>query len=268
MTRRNMLDNATESERGAGPVAMVLASAAAILVPMGLYFGTHAFLESSTFLLREVEVVGAVMHEREEVLEVADLVRPRNVLSLRPESVARAVEQLDWVREAEVVQARGRRLVIEVRETRWRSTAADGTLWLVGEDGLPIRRWQPADGVGRPLIFGFSDTSDLEDERIRVDREAIREAHALLDRIADRFPEDGMDVMELEKLPASRYRVVTRGGIEVLLATDDLERRLERLAGILERLEREDRRPERILLDGEQVERIAVRLMRDGGEED
>ncbi|TVQ99334.1 MAG: FtsQ-type POTRA domain-containing protein [Deltaproteobacteria bacterium] len=268
MTRWNTDDNAAESERGAGPVAMVLASAAAILIPMGLYFGTHAFLDSSTFLLREVEVVGAVMHERQEVLEVADLVRPRNVLSLRSESVARAVEQLDWVREAHVARARGRRLVIEVRETRWRSTAADGTLWLVGEDSLPIRRWTPADGIERPLIFGFADASDPQDERVRLDRQAIREAHALLDRIAEHFPQSSMDVMELEKLPASRYRVVTRGGTEVLLASDDLEFRLERLAGILERLESENRWAERILLDGEQVERVAVRLARDRDEED
>lgn len=259
-----MVDESNEEAAGSpGPVLLVLAAVLAIGGPAAIYLGTHAFLNSATFLVREVSVVGNVEHSEEELLAVTGLDRPRNVLTCRTGEMERALRGLDWVREVRVERLRGNRLSIEVREATWQSTLAVGEPWLVGEDGLPIRRWRSEDGSSRPFVLGRTGMSEavIEDGAPPTySVEAVLRAHSLLEVWSDRFDGEGMAVMEVEILSAGRYRLALDGGMEIHLSEDDLAARLDRLALVLEQRPGAPARVERVLLDGVNMNRIAVRI--------
>lgn len=231
--------------------------------PIASYFGFHHVVQSRVFLVDEVQVEGLVELSRDEVLAAAGLARPRNVLTCRARSIEAAIHALPWVREVEVQVSLQGRIDIRVREAEAWGIAALDDLMLVDADGGPIRPWVPTDDPALPLVVGVGDGGE-------IDPAAFADARRVVEAWGTRFDEAGMAVREVHRHPVHGFRVVRADGVEVRIGADRVAERLDRLAEVDAVLRRESRAATRILIEGQDLQRVSVRLaeneMAGGGE--
>jgi len=234
-------------------VMPALALAAAIAAPIGVYVGFHHVVRSRVFLVDEVVVEGLVELDRDALLAAAALDRPRNVLTCRPARIEDAIADLPWVREVDARVSLEGRIHIEVREaTAWGIVALDD-LVLVDADGVRIRPWLPTDDPALPLVVGVGQGDD-------VDPLAFADARRAVEAWTERFDADGTRLRELHRHPVHGYRVVREDGVEVRLGADQLDARLARVAEVDAVLREESQVATRILLEGDDLQRVNVRL--------
>lgn len=205
-------------------VAGVLAVAAAIALAVGA-------TRSPLFDVDYVDVRGMVRTERRQVVAAGRLGDHPALVDVDTAAVARRVEALPWVLRAEArrdwpgtvrVVLTERRPVASVPagEGRWALVDASGRVLEVGTDmpaGLPV--------IGNVAVPGRPGTS-VEPAAGPSLRVAAALPSAIRPRVADVAVHAGGEV-ELQLVPP--------GGIVRLGRTDDLRRKLEALATVLER---------------------------------
>lgn len=235
--------------------ALLLAGAA--LAPAGVYIGYHEVVNSRWFLVREVVVAGNERVAQDDILAAAGLDRPRNVLTCDAERMATDIEALAWIRDAEVHVARAGLVTIDVEETHYVATAMFDVPTLVDADGVAIRPWTEADGLDVPLLVGF----DRDGERITPG--SFRAALALMAAL------DAAGAPALRELHHDRvngYRALLDDGTEVRMGRDRFDERAARLMDVYAVLRAQERSAEYVVLEGETLERVAVRLRDDATE--
>ncbi len=237
--------------RASSIAAGVLLIAGAALAPMGVYVGYHEVVNSRWFLVREVVVAGNQRVAQDDILRAAGLDRPRNVLTCDAERMAADIEALAWIRDAEVHVVRSGLVTIDVEETHHVATVMFDVPTLVDADGVAIRPWTEADGLDVPLLVGFDRDGD------RVAPGAFRSALALVDALeAVGAPAP----CELHHDRVNGFRALLDDGTEVRMGRDRFGERAARLMDVYGVLRAQGRSAEYVVLEGETLERVAVRL--------
>ena len=230
-----------------------LAIAVALAIPVGVYFGFHHVVRSRVFLVQDVQVDGLVQLDRDAVLAASGLDRPRNVLTCRAGRIEHAVASLPWVRGVDARVSLEGRIHISVTEaTAWGIVALDD-LMLVDADGGLIRPWIPTDDPALPVIVGVGFDGD-------VDPHAFADARHVVESWDAHFDTADTVLRELHVHPVHGYRVIRADGVEVRLGSDRLDARLARVAEVDAVLGAEAQDATRILLEGDDLQRVSVRL--------
>lgn len=242
-------------------VALVVAVAAAL--PLGIYEGYHALLRSDYFVVSEIAVEGHQRLSRAEVLEIAGLDRPRNILDLDARRVAARLEASPWIQSAGVDKELPRSVAIRVVEREAAGWIYWDDLLRVDTDGQVICPGRPAE-VDGPIITGIEPVSS----RMDGGRSAERVLTAL--RLAWLYESMGLtDFDELAEIHYDEllgFALLTRHhGMEIRLGSDRFEERLLRLGDVLTTISSEELGGRYVLLDGEgALTRVAVGPSRPG----
>lgn len=238
-------------KRWSAMAAGVLTLAGAALAPVGLYVGYHEVVNSRWFIVREVVVAGHERVSEEEILAAAGLDRPRNALTCDAEEMEASVEALPWIRAAEVRVTRGGLVSIEVDETVHVATAMLEEPVLIDAEGVAIRPWAPADGDELPLLVGFERRGDgLAPGPFRAGLQLL----AAVDGVG------APAVRELHYDRVNGFRALLEDGTEVRLGADRFDERAARLNDVYAVLRSQGRLADYVVLEGETLDRVAVRL--------
>lgn len=242
-------------------VALVIALAAAL--PLGIYEGYHALLRSDYFVVSEIAVEGHERLSRAEVLEIAGLDHPRNILDLDARRVAARLEASPWIQVAEVDKELPRSITIRVAERESAGWLYWEELFRVDTAGRIICAGRPAE-VDGPIITGIEPVSS----RMDGGRSAERVLTAL--RLARLFEAMGLtdfdDLAEIHYDELLGFALLTRRhGMEIRLGSDRFEERLARLKEVLNTISSDGLGGRYVLLDGEgALTRVAVGPSRPG----
>lgn len=234
--RAEQLHSARAAAAGIGRVLIGLALIAGAIG--GTWAGARAALRwatiSRTFALDALDVSGNRRLSADEIRAASGLALGQNVFRADLDEAARGLEQIPWVRRAQVVRVLPRTVQIRVEERTPVAQVSLGTLYLVDEDGELFKRASPRDGVDLPVVTGLSR------ERFDGDRAAVREDLGLaLDLIAEvsrrRLPELS-EIHVDPDLGLTAY--LADGPTAVALGRGDLPGKLDRLERAQDELRR------------------------------
>ena len=191
-----------------------------------------------------VEVQGLVRHSREAVLAALGVRRGAALFGFSPARARRLLENLDWVKRAEVQRRypNGLRIIIEEREpiARWR---IDGQTVLVDAEGVAMSVDDMEAFSHLPLVTGEG---------------ANVQAATLINHILAK-PSLLSRLTQAEFVGKRRWNLHLRSGLVVLLPEDKVGQALDRLAMLQQRHQLLDRAISR--LDLRQPERLALKRL-------
>jgi len=262
-------------EQGAKLVRTVAVVAFLIAAAVGGWAMSRAMLGSKDLLVKEIQVVGHSHLQRDEVLTLAGLDRPKSTLQLNKEAVRARLLANPWVQSAEVLRP-GREIVrIELVESIPRLILAAPHLVLVDAEGRVIDRASPA-YEHLPLLTGASRKLPSKSDEAQVDPQTLELSRGLGGALVQDFSHEIVDggvvrdavsmvdvwqqldeakawpVIELSWDPAEGFTMVvgTDVDVDIVLGHQELKGRLLRAYASLEaahtqtdRLERVDVRP-------------------------
>jgi hypothetical protein len=188
-TREGSNTTSSASQFGARLVWFVVVLAVGLLA-VGL---GHMFLNSSVFVVRSVEVAGADRLQESDILALAELDTPRNVLSCREGRIEEAVERSPWIANAEVEVSYKGTVGIEIEEREMRAAAMVGSQFIaIDREGTKIAPITSVEAeTSELLVIGYEQSVDDP-----VARESVRTALRAVDRWERHHRELG-DVREL-----------------------------------------------------------------------
>ncbi len=242
--------------RMAAQIALLLCAIAAPVLVTRLAWDT---LENSPwYYVRDVRIEGIAVLTEAEVLRLAALDTPTPVVRVDADAIAAALRESPWVADAAVVAAWRGRLFVRIVEVEPAAVVASGDgVWLVDAACTRIRAHRPAEDAAWPVVTGV-DTGDGG-----CDAPALAGALAVSDEVA----------RHAGRLPAARlihheavygYTAVLADNAEVLLGRGRLEAQVRRLADVYTALAHEGRVAERVVLDGTDIDRVAVQMRVEG----
>ena len=210
-----------------------------------VYIGLQTIRSTPLFNLEEVILRGTQRLDESEVMSALELERGQSLLSLDLSALEEKLEEQPWVLSATLERSLPAKLNISVQERRLAGVALLDGFWGLDEGGRPFVRLSAQEVLGYPLITGLDQESFSTEPE--VGRRLFYRALELARLYADRpFPID-------QRL--SNLHITSVGRLELLLeqtrvslGRDRLGERLERASLLLERLEREGRRPEYLIL--------------------
>ena len=136
---------------------------AAISIMSGLFVFGHDFLvQCAYFNATKIDVSGNRHISREEVLDILELEKGVNILSVNlPVSRKRLLAQ-PWVRDVEISREIPSRIIIRVTEHTPMALVALGQGYLINTEGLIFKKAEETDKKAYPLISGLEITDFRE----------------------------------------------------------------------------------------------------------
>jgi cell division septal protein FtsQ len=237
-------------------LSYALAALLVVGLPLGLYAALDDAATSRMFLVREVDIEGASLLSREQILAAAGLDVPRSALELDAELMESRIRSLAWVKDVDVTVGLTGHVGISLTEARLAGITAVNELYLVDTDGDLIRRWQPSDGLGSTLFVGFDRQVD---GNAVLDREAWRAAQAMVHAFDASSLGEQLEVREIQRATANAYRLQLSDGTELRIADDHLVARLDRFAEARAEFARLGVTAEYVVLDGDDLGQVVYK---------
>lgn len=236
-------------------VAAVVALIAAI--PLGLYKGYRALIESDYFVVRAIRISGNERLSRADILTLAGLDERRNIFSVDADVVSRRLLNNPWVVDTDVETHLPRTITIWLREREPGGWLYFGDLLQVDTDGVVIESGDPADVEG-PIITGIEPVSAELDggASMALIHTAMEIAHLYQAQGLGQFDE----LAEVHFDELTGFCLLTaRDGMEIRLGNDRFLARLQRLREVFETLQDEQLYGRYVLLDADdELTRVAV----------
>ena len=185
-------------------------------------------LTSPDFTLRQISVTGVGVVSADWVRAELAPLTGRPLVELPGDPVERLLEAHPWVRRAAVRKRLPDRLEVTLEERRPAALLGrDGELFFLDADGVAFAPFDPELGTSDlVLISGSSEP------------EALRQAMTVATRLVALDPELGSQLSQVEVLNRRDFRLYSAAlPFPVVVAADDLGRRLERLRDVLPVLE-------------------------------
>jgi cell division septal protein FtsQ len=247
----------------------VVVAFVASVVCWGAYAGFKRLLASPMLWVNDVVVEGEVRQTEDEIKGAGDLLRTREMLSIREGDIENGIAALPWIEEVDVTVSLRGVITIDVRESEPAGVAFLGQPYIVATTGRVVRPWTPADGEILPLWVGFVDriapgdvtalTGTPDHEQVAIDSYSFHSARAMLAEWAARDLGEGHAVREVHLHPALGYRLVLADGTEVRLGDERVGDRLDRLERVLVELESRGLRASVIHANATDIDRVVVR---------
>ena len=210
-----------------------------------VYIGFQTIRSTPLFNLEEVVLRGTQRLDEDGILSVLELERGQSLLGLELSTLEEKLEEQPWVLSATLERSLPAQLNISIQERRLAGVALLDGFWGLDEGGRPFVRLSAQEVLGHPLITGLDQESFSTEPE--VGRRLFYRALELARLYADKpFPID-QRLSNLHITPVGRLELLLEQ-TRVSLGRDRLGERLERASVLLERLEREGRRPEYLIL--------------------
>lgn len=239
---------------------VVLAAVAAGAVAAGRLVEQHV-RRAQAFATTAIELSGSARLSRDQVLKVAGLAIGRNVFDVSPEQAEARLRAHPFVAEATVTRRLPGSYRISVREQEVAALLALGDqLLLVGEDGSVLKALEPGDAADVPVITGV-DEARFENE-VAYRAALLQNAVALLHEYREAGLWAREPVAEIHVEPDQGLSLFVGGdATSVKLGLAPYSKKLRRLRGIFDALQRDQARPLYVYLDNlRRPDRVTVRL--------
>lgn len=225
------------------------------------YAANRFFVTTARFGIEQVRVEGSRRFGDGQVLALAGIARGDNLFALDLEQAERALTSNPWIHAARLTRRIPDTLEIQVEEHSAAALAAiDSALYLVTQDGTPIKPVEEGDVLDYPVVTGISA------EALRQDRTRALERIAAGVAIASRY-----DRLSLAKAYAAQEihmaddgsvsLVVGERGITFHLGKGPFRQKMLMAARVMGKLRARQQTPSIIFLDNQaHPERVVVRM--------
>jgi cell division protein FtsQ len=222
----------------------LLLTAAIALVTAVLLIGYDRILCSPDLRIRETVVKGCQELTEKEILTLASVSAPSNLLTINRDAIARRIQANPWVQEVFVGREFPDRLVIVVRERK--SVALiekeDG-LFLVDGQGTPFKKLESGEESDLPVLTGCVRGGAVDEVLLKKSLSLLNELAGIKDR-----PEIGK-VSEIHGNETFGFSLFTDAGLCLQLGFDGYENKLKRLGPVMEDLDRKNLKTGFLLID-------------------
>ncbi|MCX5818703.1 MAG: FtsQ-type POTRA domain-containing protein [Deltaproteobacteria bacterium] len=235
--------------RGAGEVLReigraILLTGAIVLVTAALLIGYDRILCSPDLRIRETVVKGCQELTEKEILTLASVRAPSNMLTINRDAIARRIRANPWVREVFVGREFPDRLVIVVRERKAVALIErDDGLSLVDGEGTPFKKLETGEESNLPVLTGCVRGGIL-------DEALVKKSLALLNDLAG--IKDGPQIGNVSEIHGNEtfgLSLFTDAGLCLQLGFDGYENKLKRLTPVMADLDRKNLKTGFLLID-------------------
>jgi cell division protein FtsQ len=231
----------------------LLLTAAIVLVTAALLIGYDRILCSPDLRIRETVVKGCQELTEKEILTLASVSAPSNLLTINQDAIARRIRTNPWVQEVFVGREFPDRLVIVVRERK--SVALiekEEGLFLVDGQGAPFKKLEKGEESDLPVLTGCVRGGVVDEALLKKSLALLSDLAGIKDR-----PEIG-NVSEIHGNETFGFSLFTDAGLCLQLGFDGYENKLKRLAPVMEDLDRKNLKTGFLLIDLSNPEKINV----------
>lgn len=190
-------------------------------------------LQSATFRVKSVEVVGINKLSRDEVLKECGVKEGQSIFAIKVSEAVKRLSNNPWVKGVTVRKQFPDKIIIRIVEREAESLVKRGGLWYLSGEGEMFKRMEPGDPVDFPVITG-PNNSDAPD-----DPSALETALKIIElsKKSGVFPQKMISQIIVK--PGRRFTILTIGSLKrVELAGDDIERRWSVLETVLAEIAR------------------------------
>jgi len=223
---------------------VIFLTGAIVFVTATLLIGYDQILLSPHLRIRETVVKGCKEMTEKDILSLAAVRSPANLLTINRDAVARRIRTNPWVQEVFVGREFPDRLVIWIRERKAVALIEkENGLYLVDGEGAPFKRLETGEESDLPVLTGFIR------EGI-VDEGLVKKSLTLLGDIKGikGGPEIGM-VSEIHGNETFGLSLFTDAGLCLQLGFDGYENKLKRLTPVMADLDRKNLKTGFLLID-------------------
>lgn len=217
---------------------------AIILATSALLIGYDQLLLSHHFRIRETVVKGCKELTEKEILSLAAVRAPSNLLTINSDAIARRVRGNPWIQEVFVGREFPDRLVIWVRERKAVALIDKGNgLHLVDSGGAPFKRLETGEESDLPILTGFMREGIVNEALVKKSLTLLSDIQGIKDG-----PEIGT-VSEIHGNETFGLSLFTDTGLCLQLGFDGYESKLRRLTPVMADLDRKNLKTGFLLID-------------------
>ncbi len=225
------------------------------------YGANRFFVSTSRFAIRHVEAEGSRRFGEDQLLSLAGITRGDNLFSIDLATAEQELSSNPWIASARLTRRIPDTITVSVTEHVAVALAAiDNSLYLVTEDGYPIKPLEEGDSSDFPIVSGVS-AEDLQVDRDRA-LERIAGGIAILRRY-ERLPmAESYGAQEINLASDGAVQmVVGTSGITFNLGQGPFRQKLLMAGRVLGKLRAKRQTPSIVFLDNQaHPERVVVRL--------
>jgi len=223
---------------------VIFLTGAIVFVTATLLIGYDQLLLSPYLRLRETVVKGCKELTEKDILSLAAVRSPSNLLTINRDAIARRVRGNPWVQEVFVGREFPDRLVIWVRERTAVALIEKGNgLYLVDGGGAPFKRLETGEESDLPVLTGCIRAGIIDEGLVKKSLTLLSDIKGIKDG-----PEIGM-VSEIHGNETFGLSLFTDTGLCLQLGFDGFENKLKRLTPVMADLDRKNLKTGFLLID-------------------
>ena len=223
---------------------VIFLTGAIVFVTATLLIGYDQLLLSPHFRVRETVVKGCKELTEKDILSLAAVRSPTNLLTINRDAIARRIRGNPWVQEVFVGREFPDRLVIWVRERKAVALIQKGNgLYLVDGGGAPFKRLETGEESDLPVLTGCIRKGIIDEELVKKSLTLLSDIKGIKDG-----PEIGM-VSEIHGNETFGFSLFTDTGLCLQLGFDGYENKLKRLIPVMADLDRKNLKTGFLLID-------------------
>ena len=223
---------------------VILLTGAIVLVTATLLAGYDQLLRSPLLHVRETVVKGCKELTEKDILSLAAVRSPSNLLTINRDAIAGRIRGNPWVQEVFVGREFPDRLVIWVRERKAVALIDKGNgLYLVDGGGAPFKRLETGEESDLPVLTGFIREGIVNEELVKKSLVLLGDIKGMKDG-----PEIGM-VSEIHGNETFGLSLFTDASLCLQLGFDGYENKLKRLTPVMADLDRKNMKTGFLLID-------------------
>mgnify|MGYP001187593872 FL=1 len=223
---------------------VIFLTGAIVFVTATLLIGYDQILLSPHLRVRETVVKGCKELTEKDILSLAAVRSPSNLLTINRDAIARRIRGNPWVQEVFVGREFPDRLVIWVRERKAVALIQKGNgLYLVDGGGAPFKRLETGEESDLPVLTGFIREGIVDDDLVKKSLTLLSDIKEIKDG-----PEIGM-VSEIHGNETFGLSLFTDTGLCLQLGFDGYENKLKRLIPVMADLDRKNMKTGFLLID-------------------
>ena len=223
---------------------VIFLTGAIVFVAATLLIGYNQLLLSPHLRVRETIVKGCKELTGKDILSLAAVRSPSNLLTINRDAIARRIRGNPWVQEVFVGREFPDRLVIWVRERKAVALIEKGNgLYLVDGGGAPFKRLETGEESDLPVLTGCIRKGIIDEELVKKSLTLLSDIKGIKDG-----PEIGM-VSEIHGNETFGLSLFTDTGLCLQLGFDGYENKLKRLIPVMADLDRKNLKTGFLLID-------------------
>lgn len=244
-------------------LSWILLAAVVIGVPGFVLYGWDHIATLPVFHVTNVEVSGQQRISEDEVREALGVRGAEvSVFAVDPRASEDRLEQLPWVRHAQVERVLPSRIRVHLEERQIGGLVMLDQLYIADDHGVPFKPIGTETDLDRAIVTGVGPSlAELTEDEYT----AIRDAFALM-TLYDQMGLNAWDPLsEVQTDRLAGYTLVTeRRSVRIFLGEGQISQRLSRLKQVVAELDGRGMQASTIRLDADHsLERVPIRLKGD-----